>query len=96
MLYSSSQQIKLSKNFKLNNFGTKMFVLKEAVDNIKLLVQPVTHVLLIFFFKYGLQKKDIFSLILFFSHQCNTTMLIVCALKQLIVNKQNKKFQKSL
>ena len=90
MLYSSSQRIKLSKNFKLNDFGTNMLTLKEAVDKIGWW-SSLLHMSYLFFFKYGLRKKDIFSLILFFLHQCNTTVLIVCALEQLIVNKQNKK-----
>ena len=90
MLYSSSQRIKLLKNFKLNDFGTNMLTLKEAVDKIGWW-SSLLHMSYLFFFKYGLRKKDIFSLILFFLHQCNTTVLIVCALEQLIVNKQNKK-----
>ena len=52
--------------------------------NIQGFWSSVLHVCILFVYKFGMYKKDVFSMVLFFCHQCNGTHTFVTAMMMLI------------
>ena len=54
---------------------------------VKAYFSPLLHVWYLYCFKFGLNRDKSFEFVLFFAHQCNSTVTIVAAMKQLLLEK---------
>ena len=69
-------------------FKDKMAIMKEAIDKCGYW-SSLLHVFYMYSYINGLNRNDVLSFVLFFSHQCNTTIVIVKAM--LDIMKEDKK-----
>ena len=64
-------------------FKNKILVCPEAVDKMAFF-SSLLHVWYLFCYKFGLVSDDAFEFVLFFAHQCNSTVTIVAAMLHII------------
>ena len=73
-----------------NIFSNKMAAYPESVDKMGFW-SSILHVYFLYMKKFGIIKDDIVSFILFFAHQCNTTVIIVQAMIDLITKYKSRR-----
>ena len=73
-------------------FKDKVAIFDEAVDKIAF-YSPLLHILYVYIGINGVRIDDVLSFILFFSHQCNTTEIIIQSMIKILskATKQNLK-----
>ena len=70
-------------------FKGKMLVCPEAVDKMAYF-SSLLHVWFMFCYKFGLDRDDAFEFVLFFAHQCNSTVTIVTAMLRIITRLEKR------
>ena len=99
-LFFSKHRNRLIQNKFVNDHGNRIFkdkmaMINEAVDKCGYW-SSLLHVFYMFAYMHDVNMEDILGFVLFFAHQCNTTLIIVQGMLDILQNKIVKEENESL